>query len=41
MKVEFDKRGIEIPYPKRDLYIRSMPENFRVEEPPTRGDTHE
>jgi len=41
VKVEFDKRGIEIPYPKRDLYIRSMPESLRVETPPERGDIDE
>jgi small-conductance mechanosensitive channel len=22
---EFEKRGIEIPFPKRDVYIRQMP----------------
>ena len=41
VKVEFDKHGIEIPYPKRDLYIRSMPEGLRIETPFKRGDTDE
>ena len=41
VKVEFDRRGIEIPYPKRDLYIRSMPESLRVETPLERGDIDE
>lgn len=41
VKVEFDKSGIEIPYPKRDLYIRSMPEGLRVESPTERGDIDE
>ncbi len=25
VKQEFDRQGIEIPYPKRDLYIKAMP----------------
>ena len=25
IKAEFDRQGIEIPYPKRDLYIKAMP----------------
>jgi len=41
VKVEFDKHGVEIPYPKRDLYIRSMPESLRIETPPEQGDTDE
>lgn len=29
IKTIFDREGIEIPYPKRDLYIKSMPEQAR------------
>jgi MscS family membrane protein len=41
VKVEFDRQGIEIPYPKRDLYIKSMPAGLRIEAPPEIGDTDE
>jgi len=41
VKVAFDRHGIEIPYPKRDLYIKSMPEGLRVDTSSERGDTDE
>lgn len=30
IKTLFDEHGIEIPYPKRDLYIKSLPEGGRL-----------
>lgn len=30
VKLKFDERGVEIPYPKRDLYIRSTPEETKL-----------
>jgi small-conductance mechanosensitive channel len=44
VKIEFDKQGVEIPYPKRDLYIRSMPEGMMfspTERQPERGSSDE
>jgi small-conductance mechanosensitive channel len=44
VKIEFDKQGVEIPYPKRDLYIKSMPEDLMVvpsQQQPERGNLDE
>jgi len=37
VKHAFDEEGIEIPYPKRDLYIRSSPTESAGEPPPREG----
>jgi small-conductance mechanosensitive channel len=38
VKTAFDNNGIEIPYPKRDLYIRSAPDGQATALTPTAGD---
>ena len=33
VKIEFDRAGVEIPYTKRDIYVRSMPAGLAAELP--------
>jgi small-conductance mechanosensitive channel len=37
VKRAFDESGIEIPYPKRDLYLRGLPDGFSFPPPPSPG----
>jgi small-conductance mechanosensitive channel len=35
VKELFDEHGVEIPYPKRDIYVRSRPERKPADRKPT------